>query len=64
MAPISLLVSARRARASTSLVSRMAEEQAADEERSASAAGEAPPLIGRGVADMTAVGALGDDDDD
>ena len=45
-------------------VSRMAEEQAADEERSASAAGEAPPLIGRGVADMAAVGVLGDDDDD
>ena len=45
-------------------VNRMAEEQAADKERSASAAGEAPPLIGRGVADMAAVGALGDDDDD
>jgi len=45
-------------------VSRITEEQAADEERSASAAGEAPPLIGRGVADMAAVGALGDDDDD
>ena len=42
----------------------MAEEQAADEERSASAAGEAPLLIWRGVADMAAVGALGDDDDD
>jgi len=45
-------------------VNRMAAEQTADEERSADAAGEAPPLIGRGVADMAAVGALGDDDDD
>ena len=45
-------------------VNRMAAEQAADEERSADAAGEAPPLIGRGVAEMAAVGALGDDDDD
>jgi len=45
-------------------VNRMAAEQTADEERPADAAGEAPPLIGRGVADMAAVGALGDDDDD
>lgn len=45
-------------------VNRMAAEQTADEKRSAYAAGEAPPLIGRGVADMAAVGALGDDDDD
>ena len=45
-------------------VNRMAAEQAVDEARSASAAGEAPPLIGRGVADMAAVGALRDDDDD
>ena len=43
-------------------VSKMAAEQKANGARSASAAGEAPPLIGRGVADMAAVGALGDDD--
>ena len=35
----------------------IAEEQAVDEARSASAAVEAPPLIGRGVADIAAVGA-------
>ena len=45
-------------------VSRMAAEQAVDEARSASAAVEAPALIVRGVTDMAAVGALGDDDDD
>jgi len=45
-------------------VSRMAAEQEVGGVRSASAAGEAPLWIGRGVTDMAAVGALGDDDGD
>ena len=40
----------------------MAAEQEVNGARSASVAGEAPPFIGRGVTDMAAVGALGDDD--
>ena len=45
-------------------VNRMTAEQAVDEARSASAAAEPPPLIARGVANMAAVGSLGDDDDE
>ena len=46
-------------------VNRMAEEQAkGGAARAATVPVEAPPLVVRGVADMAAVGALGDDDDD
>ena len=46
-------------------VDRMAEEQKEGEAaRTATGPVEAPPLVVRGVADMAAVGALGDDDDD
>ena len=46
-------------------VNRMAEEQAkGGAARAATVPVEPPPLVVRGVADMAAVGALGDDDDD
>jgi len=45
-------------------VNKLVEEQAKGEAaRATPVRAEAPPLMGRGVADMAAVGALGDDDD-
>jgi hypothetical protein len=43
-------------------VNRMMSDQARDEAAHSAPAVEAPPLVARGVADMAAVGALGDDD--